>query len=201
MLTSFEGAVYRGLTLQYQLHPLSGEGARIHGGRFNPKGVAALYTALDIGTVAKELQGKSKNVPPHMLVELRISSERVLDLRAVAALDILGLTRGDLGLPFRDYDYSEVDLANYLDTRLQLPPSQMVAIGALALGADAVLVPAQHANASEDEVNLVLFEWNVTDATSAKLVDPDERLPNAKTEAGRSDRKLCRRVFEIRHRS
>ena len=136
-----------------------------------------------------------------MFVELEVSSTRVLDLRAANTLDTLGLSSEELGLPFRDYIYAEAELVEYIDAKLRLPPSQIAALGALALGADAVLVPAKHAAASQDEANLVLFEWNVTDATSAWLVDPNGLLPDAKTDLGRSDRKLCQRVFELHRRA
>ena len=43
MAGSYGGKLYRSLNPVFAREPLSGEGARRHGGRFNPKGTPALY--------------------------------------------------------------------------------------------------------------------------------------------------------------
>ena len=50
----FQGATYRAHNPRWSFKPLSGGGAAVHGGRFNPKSVAALYLALDPITAIKE---------------------------------------------------------------------------------------------------------------------------------------------------
>ena len=40
----FQGILYRALNPMRAREPLSGEGARLYGGRFNPRGTPALYT-------------------------------------------------------------------------------------------------------------------------------------------------------------
>jgi len=50
----YAGLLYRALNPRWHREPLSGEGARLYGGRFNPKGTPALYTALSIATAIRE---------------------------------------------------------------------------------------------------------------------------------------------------
>ena len=50
----YRGLLYRALNLIRAREPLSGEGARLHGGRFNPKGIPALCTALSVMTAIRE---------------------------------------------------------------------------------------------------------------------------------------------------
>ena len=47
--------LWRMLTIRYQREPFSGEGARLHGGRWNPPGVAALYLGTDHATAIADL--------------------------------------------------------------------------------------------------------------------------------------------------
>ena len=50
----FDGKLYRALNPLFAREPLSGEGAAIYGGRFNPKGTPALYTSLSVLTALRE---------------------------------------------------------------------------------------------------------------------------------------------------
>ena len=51
---NFKGELYRALNPIYARDPLSGRGAERHGGRFNPKGMATLYTSLTVITAIRE---------------------------------------------------------------------------------------------------------------------------------------------------
>jgi RES domain-containing protein len=93
----FEGRVYRQLAPGYG--PLSGEGARIHGGRWNPPdSFPVLYTAPDPATCLAELaraaalQGlRPVDLLPRVLVSYEVQLTRVLDLtdaEVLAALDL-----------------------------------------------------------------------------------------------------------------
>jgi RES domain-containing protein len=42
----YKGKLFRALNPFIAREPLSGRGAELYGGRFNPKGVPALYTAV-----------------------------------------------------------------------------------------------------------------------------------------------------------
>jgi len=94
--------VYRHYTPTYG--PLSGEGARRQGGRWNPPdSVSVLYTASDTDTVDAEFGRQlalarvaPTSVRPRQLATLRVRLQRILDLREPEALDALGVTMDDL---------------------------------------------------------------------------------------------------------
>ena len=50
----YRGPLYRALNPIYAREPLSGRGAELYGGRFNPKGVPALYSSLTVMTALRE---------------------------------------------------------------------------------------------------------------------------------------------------
>ena len=60
----FRGLVYRAHNPQWSWTPLSGEGARRHGGRFNRRGVSALYTSLSLLTAIREAQWLGRPMQP-----------------------------------------------------------------------------------------------------------------------------------------
>ena len=55
-LTRYRGLAYRAHDPRWAFAPTSGAGAAIHGGRFNPKGTAALYLALTIEGMPVEVE-------------------------------------------------------------------------------------------------------------------------------------------------
>jgi RES domain-containing protein len=99
---SFDGEVVRHIAPGYL--PLSGEGARIHGGRWNPPdSFPTLYTALTRETMLAELERAARrqglrvaDLLPRVEVRYGVSLHRVLDLRDAEALARVGLRPGDL---------------------------------------------------------------------------------------------------------
>ena len=49
----YQGKLFRALNPLYARDPLSGHGAELHGGRFNPKGMPALYASLSVVTALR----------------------------------------------------------------------------------------------------------------------------------------------------
>ncbi len=83
----FDGLVYRAHHPGWAYQPISGEGAERHSGRFNRKGLAALYTALDLTTAWLEAQqGFPFKAQPTTLVAYRVRCERIADLTDTARL-------------------------------------------------------------------------------------------------------------------
>lgn len=62
-----DGKLYRTLNPIYAREPLSGRGAELYGGRFNPKGLPALYTSLSVMTALPEAN-QVGNLQPTTLV-------------------------------------------------------------------------------------------------------------------------------------
>lgn len=85
--TDYEGQAFRHVSIGRAA--LSGEGARLHGGRWNPAGsFAVLYLALDVATAVREFhrlaskQGLSaEDFLPRDLIAYDIRLQRVIDLR------------------------------------------------------------------------------------------------------------------------
>jgi RES domain-containing protein len=64
----FQGAAYRAHDPRWSFKPLSGDGAALYGGRYNRKGVPALYLALDAITAVREItQGLARKLDPCVL--------------------------------------------------------------------------------------------------------------------------------------
>ena len=54
MAVTYSGLLYRALNPVYASNPMSGRGAELYGGRFNPKGVPALYASTSVLTALRE---------------------------------------------------------------------------------------------------------------------------------------------------
>lgn len=102
--------------------PLSSEGARLLGGRFNPVGCSALYLAsTPTLAVAEALQLSSiyavTRFNPRLLVSIDVVLSRVLDLTAEENLERAGLSVVDLQAEWRDTPESTIAQAIGLQAR------------------------------------------------------------------------------------
>jgi RES domain-containing protein len=113
------------------IDPRSGEGARIHGGRWNPpESFACLYLALDAETVADELHrlAARQSLRPDDLVprELHLFDVRlqaVLDLRSVENQEALGLTIDVIRADDASACQQVGEAAHYLGVEAVIAPS------------------------------------------------------------------------------
>lgn len=109
--TSYVGEAFRHLAAHWD-DPLSGDGARIHGGRFNPpESFPVLYLCTTRHCTVAELHhlGRRQSIGvegllPRVLYRYEISLDRVLDLTSQTTLDHLGVTKtqitgGDVTTP------------------------------------------------------------------------------------------------------
>jgi RES domain-containing protein len=98
---------WRGRVLRHhapRYSALDGEGARAHGGRWNPPGsFPVVYTAIDRGTVDRELARLARRAAlpieallPRRLATIEVSLQRVLDLTDASVRRRLGIRAGDL---------------------------------------------------------------------------------------------------------
>jgi hypothetical protein len=101
-----QAVCYRLLEPVYASNPTSGEGARIHGGRFNPKGTPALYLARSVRTAGLEAaHGFKGRVEPLTLCSYDVDVRDVVDLTTAASRSAAGVKTRELNCAWR-YDMS-----------------------------------------------------------------------------------------------
>lgn len=94
---NYTGLAYRAHHPNWSWTPLSGEGARRHGGRFNRPGVPALYLSRDPSTAIREASlGFGNRFPPLTLVTYDIACANIADLSTPCQLKKLKVVAADL---------------------------------------------------------------------------------------------------------
>ena len=128
----FRGLAYRAHDPRWSFKPLSGEGAAVHGGRFNPKGTPALYLALDPMTAIKEAnQGFARKFEPCVLCAYEVDCDDVVDLRSEALRAAAGVAAADMACAW----FAEA-------AARRTPPSWRVAKRLIAEGAAGLIAPS-----------------------------------------------------------
>ena len=160
------GLVYRAHNPQWSWTPLSGEGARRHGGRFNRRGIPALYTSFTPLTAIREAQPLGRPMQPLTLCAYEIDVEPVFDAMDRAQREALGVSDSDLECPAWE--------AEMLDGKI--PSSQTLADRLMAMGYVAMRVRSFAAGSDAGDINLVLWRWGIDLPALVTLVDDEERL-------------------------
>jgi RES domain-containing protein len=137
----FTGRTFRVVPPRWAHAPLSGEGARLHGGRFNPPGMSAFYSALDPHTAYAEYT-QSLYDRPGLLCSFDIEGAKVLDLTTTDGRTAAGLTPEDLRTRWFG---------------LHDAPGQLAALRLLANGVDGLIYASLQHDLGR---NLVLWRWN-----------------------------------------
>jgi RES domain-containing protein len=162
---SYRGKLYRALNPIYAREPLSGDGARRYGGRFNPKGMPALYCSLSIMTAVREAN-QAGTLQPTTLVSYDAEIEGVFDSRDETALRAEGMDAAALSATtWRD------EMKVIGEARTQTFARTLVAKGYCAL-----LVKSFAPGASGDDLNLVLWRWGNVPPARLSLIDDEGRL-------------------------
>jgi RES domain-containing protein len=163
----FVGRAYRGHDPRWSFSPISGDGAAKTGGRFNRKGAATLYLALDIVTAVNECtQGLSQRLHPLTICEYDVDCEPVADLRTEAARAALGVSLSEMACGWLTFLGAGRDA-----------PSWLVAERLKAEGYAGLLAPSFAPGASETSHTLALWRWGRDLPTRVEVFDPSGRLP------------------------
>jgi len=161
----YQGKLYRALNPIYAREPLSGRGTELYGGRFNPKGVPALYTSISVMTALREAN-QVGNLQPTTLVSYDADIERVFDSRDEAALAAEGMDATALAdATWRD----QVKASGEART-------QAFARRLIATGYHGLMVRSFTPGASGDDLNLVLWTWGAAAPSRLTLIDDENRL-------------------------
>ena len=160
----YRGPLYRALNPVYAREPLSGRGAQIYGGRFNRRGIPALYTALDPATALQEAN-QVGSLQPTILVSYCADLGPVFDTRDAKSLASYGMSADLLA----DHGWRSVMLD------MQLAPTQSLAESLITAGHVGMLVRSFVIGASPDQLNLVLWRWT-GEGCALEVVDDENRL-------------------------
>ena len=161
----FQGKLYRAINPLYAREPLSGRGAALYGGRFNPRGMPALYTALSIMTVIREAN-QVGNLQPTTLVCYEADIARVFDTRDHAALAAEAADAAMLADPgWRNAMMRDGEA-----------PSQSLARRLADQGWHGLLVRSQAPGAGQSDLNLVLWHWGPERPHRLTVIDEENRL-------------------------
>jgi RES domain-containing protein len=79
------GKLYHALNPLFAREPLSGRGVALYGGRFNAKGMPALYCSLSVMTALREAN-RAGSLQPTVLVSYEAEIDRIFGCRDEAAL-------------------------------------------------------------------------------------------------------------------
>ena len=163
----FIGTAYRAHDPRWSFSPLSGAGAATHGGRFNPRGIPALYLALDVLSAIREAQqGLPRKIDPLVLCSYEVDCEDVVDLTNPNVR---------LGLSISPTDLSGGWLLSAQSG--ETPSSWEVAKRLIASDVAGVIVPSFAPGAATDDRNLVLWRWGPDLPCRVSVHDPSNRLP------------------------
>ncbi|NHN86818.1 RES domain-containing protein [Acetobacter musti] len=163
----FTGRVFRAHNPRWSFTPLSGDGAALHGGRFNPVGTPALYTSLRMETAWLEAQqGFPFKPQPLTICAYDVDSEPVVDLTDQSSLNDLGFSLATLACPWEDL----ADQGN-------APPSWKLAKALMADGAAGIIVPSFAPGATQNDRNLVFWAWSDSLPSRVTVIDDERRLP------------------------
>jgi len=162
----FRGVVYRAHNPQWSWTPLSGDGAKRHGGRFNRRGVPALYTSLTPLTALREAQPLSRTMQPITLCAYEVDSEPIFDTRDDSQRAALGVADSELDCPSWEAEMLEGTT----------PSSQALADRLMATGYVGMFVRSFAAGAGAQEFNLVLWSWGKDLPSRVTLIDDEGRL-------------------------
>jgi RES domain-containing protein len=165
----FQGLAYRAHDPRWSFRPLSGDGAAIHGGRFNPKGTPALYVSLDPMTAIMEAaQGFARKFEPCVLCTYEIDCEDVVDLRGKKDRRVAGLSNEDIACAW----FAEAAAGRE-------PASWRFARSLIAGGAAGLVAPSFANGAGARDFNLVLWDWSDRLPHKVAVFDPSGRLPKS----------------------
>jgi RES domain-containing protein len=166
--TDVTGVAYRALRPYWAVDPLSGEGAKRYGGRFNPIGTSALYLALSpLGALAEYHQAGLPHRPqPVTLCAYAVDVSDIVDLTLPEGRELANITLAGMSCDFR-----------YMKARNQQPPTWAMAEFLISESKAGVLTPSYAQNAAENPKNLMLWRWGDAPPQQVKFIDDHEQLP------------------------
>lgn len=161
----YKGRLYRALNPLFAREPLSGRGAALYGGRFNPRGTPALYTSLSVLTALREAN-QVGSLQPTTLVSYDADIDAIFDSRDEAALAAMGM------------DAAALADAGWRDrmTATGEAPTQGFGRRLAEAGHNGLLVRSFAPGTGDSDLNLVLLAWGDRAPLRLTLIDDEGRL-------------------------
>lgn len=170
----FVGTCFRAHDPKWSFSPISGDGARLRGGRFNPAGTPTLYLSLSLSTAVKEAnQGFAHKFDPCVLCSYEVDCADVADLRDPAGRKLHRAALDDLACAWFDLAARGTD-----------PPSWAIARKLIGEELAGALVPSFVRGAGAEDQNLVLWKWGKTLPHRIAVYDPSGKLPRNQLSRG-----------------
>ena len=146
---------------------MSGEGAAVHGGRFNPEGMPALCLSLTIeGAIKEANQGFAFKIDPCVLCSYEVDCDKIADLRTDASRAKHGVALEDMSSAWWS-----------LKLERKEPSSWRLARRLIGEAYAGILVPSFAPGARPADQNLVLWNWSDRLPHQVRVFDPSGRLP------------------------
>ena len=165
------GRLYRAHNPRWAFAPTSGNGAARHGGRFNPTGMAALYTSRRMETAWREAQqGFAFKAQPLTVCAYDVDCADVADLTDPATCAGLRVDPADLACPWEDDASQGRDPASWRLTRRLF-----------AAGTAGIVVPSFAPGATGADRNVVFWRWSDALPHRVVVIDDEARLPRDDT--------------------
>ena len=162
----FRGVVYRAHNPQWAWPPASGEGARRYGGRFNRRGVPALYFSLSPTTAIREAQPVGRPMQPLTLCAYEVDAEPVFDAEDPLVLQEANVDPSDVACPTWEADMLGGAVA----------ASQVLAERLVAAGYVGMRVRSFAPGAGGEDMNLVMWRWGDDYPSRVAVIDEEGRL-------------------------
>jgi RES domain-containing protein len=160
----YRGPLFRVLNPIYAREPLSGRGAELYGGRFNPKGDPALHSSLTVPIALREAN-QAGSFQPTTLVFNDAEIDGVFDTRDETALAAAGMDAPSLAdNTWRD----QMKVTGEVRT-------QAFARGLIAKGYRTMFIRSFAPGATKDDLKLVLWQWGDSLPSRLTLIDDENR--------------------------
>lgn len=170
-----DDVIYRSCGVQYANEKdfISGDGAALFGGRWNPPGIPALYGSLDVFTATKEsyqnLIGagfKNKNIKPRVMAGAAIKAKRLLDLTNSGIRKKLGFSLNEL----LDEDWKGIQDGG------EESWTQAIGRGAHLAGFEGLIVPS--AQDRPKGKNIVIFPDRLMKGSRCEVIAKEDLPPH-----------------------